>query len=158
MQSTGDPIHLHAEDPTAAAALHGSALARFRRGVALGFPIFLGYMPVGMAFGILSRGLGFTLFEACLCSATAIAGAGQDSEVASFLEHRPEARVGHGHLRKRARPSAFQDHAHVVPLGVQIERVHERMVLAAGIVGEDHEQMLSHGHPPGRESPGLSTE
>ena len=34
-------------------------------------------MPVGMAFGILSRGLGFTLLEACLCSATAIAGAGQ---------------------------------------------------------------------------------
>ncbi|HEY5540560.1 MAG TPA: AzlC family ABC transporter permease [Coriobacteriia bacterium] len=79
MHSSPDPIHAqaHAEAPAAAIALRGSALARFRRGVGLGFPIFLGYMPVGMAFGILARGLGFTVFEACVCSATALAGAGQ---------------------------------------------------------------------------------
>jgi 4-azaleucine resistance transporter AzlC len=77
MHSSGDSIHLHAEDPAAAVALHGSAVARFRRGIGLGFPIFLGYMPVGMAFGILARTLGFTVLEACLCSATALAGAGQ---------------------------------------------------------------------------------
>ena len=43
----------------------------------LGFPIFLGYMPVGVAFGILARTLGFSVLAATVCSATALAGAGQ---------------------------------------------------------------------------------
>lgn len=47
------------------------------RGVKLGFPIFLGYAPIGMAFGILARGLGFTPLQSAVCSATALAGAGQ---------------------------------------------------------------------------------
>ncbi len=47
------------------------------RGVKLGFPIFLGYMPAGMAFGILARTVGFSVFQAAACSATALAGAGQ---------------------------------------------------------------------------------
>lgn len=67
----------HAENPDAAVALHGSPTQRFRRGIALGLPIFLGYVPVGMAFGILATTVGFTVFEATLCSATALAGAGQ---------------------------------------------------------------------------------
>ncbi|MBN1193055.1 MAG: AzlC family ABC transporter permease [Coriobacteriia bacterium] len=50
---------------------------RFTRGLRLGFPIFLGYAPVGMAFGILADSLGFTPAQAILCSATALAGAGQ---------------------------------------------------------------------------------
>jgi 4-azaleucine resistance transporter AzlC len=67
----------HAEDPRAAAALTGPAQSRFFRGVKLGFPIFLGYVPVGLAFGILARTLGFSVLAATVCSATAIAGAGQ---------------------------------------------------------------------------------
>ncbi len=51
--------------------------ARFARGLKLGFPIFLGYMPVGAAFGVVARGLGFSAFQAVACSATALAGAGQ---------------------------------------------------------------------------------
>lgn len=51
--------------------------ARFVRGLKLGFPIFLGYVPVGMAFAILARGLGFSVVAATVCSATALAGAGQ---------------------------------------------------------------------------------
>lgn len=51
--------------------------ARFWRGVRLGTPIFLGYMPVGIAFGILATSLGFTALQALACSATALAGAGQ---------------------------------------------------------------------------------
>lgn len=51
--------------------------ARFARGVRLGLPILLGYAPVGMAFGILADGIGFTPLEAAACSATALAGAGQ---------------------------------------------------------------------------------
>lgn len=40
-------------------------------------PILLGYAPVGMAFGILARTLGFSIAQATICSATALAGAGQ---------------------------------------------------------------------------------
>jgi 4-azaleucine resistance transporter AzlC len=47
------------------------------RGVGLGFPIFLGYVPVGIAFGILARTIGFSVLAAVACSATALAGAGQ---------------------------------------------------------------------------------
>lgn len=54
-----------------------TAAKRLRRGIQLGMPVFLGYVPVGMAFGILARTLGFSVFQACLCSATALAGAGQ---------------------------------------------------------------------------------
>lgn len=64
----------HAEKPFTTADKTGGELLR---GVRLGLPIFLGYAPVGMAFGVLARRLGFTVFEAVLCSATALAGAGQ---------------------------------------------------------------------------------
>ncbi|MDP2401620.1 MAG: AzlC family ABC transporter permease [Actinomycetota bacterium] len=40
-------------------------------------PIFLGYMPVGAAFGVIATGIGFSLAQAVTCSATALAGAGQ---------------------------------------------------------------------------------
>ena len=66
-----------AEDLHVASALHGPVGARFWRGVGLGFPIFLGYMPVGIAFGILARTIGFSVLEAATCSATSLAGAGQ---------------------------------------------------------------------------------
>jgi 4-azaleucine resistance transporter AzlC len=54
-----------------------SGRSRFIRGTRLGLPILLGYMPVGMAFGILARTQGFDPLQAIVCSATAIAGAGQ---------------------------------------------------------------------------------
>jgi 4-azaleucine resistance transporter AzlC len=47
------------------------------RGVGLGLPIFLGYVPIGAAFGILARTAGFTQPQAVLCSAAVFAGAGQ---------------------------------------------------------------------------------
>jgi len=50
---------------------------QFIRGVHLGLPIFFGYVPVGAAFGILAHALGFTVFQSVVCSATALAGAGQ---------------------------------------------------------------------------------
>jgi len=49
----------------------------FARGLKLGLPIFLGYLPVGIAFGILATQYGFSLVAAMVCSATALAGAGQ---------------------------------------------------------------------------------
>ncbi|MRS12959.1 MAG: branched-chain amino acid ABC transporter permease [Actinobacteria bacterium] len=51
--------------------------ARFARGLKLGLPIFLGYVPVGAAFGVVARSLGFNPLQAVACSATALAGAGQ---------------------------------------------------------------------------------
>ncbi len=56
---------------------HEGLLARFTRGVRLGSPIFLGYMPVGIAFGVLATTIGFSASQAIVCSATALAGAGQ---------------------------------------------------------------------------------
>lgn len=48
-----------------------------RRGLRLGMPIFLGYLPVGLAFGIVAKTAGFTVLQAVACSALALAGAGQ---------------------------------------------------------------------------------
>ncbi|HEY5467724.1 MAG TPA: AzlC family ABC transporter permease [Coriobacteriia bacterium] len=54
-----------------------SNTSRFLRGVRLGTPVFLGYMPLGMAFGLMAVAAGFTIAQATACSALAIAGAGQ---------------------------------------------------------------------------------
>jgi 4-azaleucine resistance transporter AzlC len=74
--STAD-LTPHPLDEPAAEALVGTRASRFGRGLRLGSPIFLGYVPVGMAFGVLARTVGFTILQAVLCSATALAGAGQ---------------------------------------------------------------------------------
>jgi len=49
----------------------------FLRGARLGIPIFLGYLPIGAAFGIVANASGFTVLQAASCSALALAGAGQ---------------------------------------------------------------------------------
>lgn len=49
----------------------------FAAGLSAGLPVFLGYAPVGAAFGVLASRLGFSVWEAAACSATALAGAGQ---------------------------------------------------------------------------------
>lgn len=67
----------YAEKPTAALLPQTTRRGRTLRGVELGMPIFLGYMPVGMAFGILASTLGFSTVQSVACSATALAGAGQ---------------------------------------------------------------------------------
>jgi 4-azaleucine resistance transporter AzlC len=47
------------------------------RGVRLGMPVFLGYMPVGAAFGLAATAAGFSVVQAVACSGLVIAGAGQ---------------------------------------------------------------------------------
>lgn len=47
------------------------------RGARLGLPVFLGYVPVGAAFGLASTAAGFSVLQATACSALVIAGAGQ---------------------------------------------------------------------------------
>lgn len=49
----------------------------FLRGCRLGLPVLLGYFPVGAAFGLLALEGGFSPLAATICSATALAGAGQ---------------------------------------------------------------------------------
>lgn len=49
----------------------------FKDGIKDGFPIFLGYFPIAMAFGILSRGTGLTLIETLSFSFILFAGAAQ---------------------------------------------------------------------------------
>jgi 4-azaleucine resistance transporter AzlC len=51
--------------------------ADFREGVKAALPIVLGYLPVGMAFGVLARKAGLTTFEAGLMSLLVYAGASQ---------------------------------------------------------------------------------
>ncbi len=51
--------------------------AQFLRGLHIGLPVFLGYVPVGAAFGVIATSIGFSVVQAVVCSATALAGAGQ---------------------------------------------------------------------------------
>jgi 4-azaleucine resistance transporter AzlC len=51
--------------------------ASFARGLRLGIPILAGYLPVGIAYGVVSVTTGFTVFQTIACSALVIAGAGQ---------------------------------------------------------------------------------
>ncbi len=51
--------------------------ASFARGVKLGMPVFLGYMALGAAFGLMAVSAGFSVLQATACSALVIAGAGQ---------------------------------------------------------------------------------
>jgi 4-azaleucine resistance transporter AzlC len=59
------------------AALPGTPTSRFLRGVRLGMPVFLGYVPIGAAFGVIASTAGFSLMQAIACSVFVFAGAGQ---------------------------------------------------------------------------------
>lgn len=50
---------------------------RLVRGIRLGLPVFLGYVPVGTAFGMLTRTSGFSAPQALACSALVLRGAGR---------------------------------------------------------------------------------
>jgi len=50
---------------------------QFRAGLKAGFPIFLSYLPIGIAFGVLAHNYGFTPFQAILMSTLVLSGSGQ---------------------------------------------------------------------------------
>jgi len=52
-------------------------LKQFSAGMRSGFPVFLAYLPVGLAYGILAVNFGFTPLQAVLASALALSGVGQ---------------------------------------------------------------------------------
>jgi 4-azaleucine resistance transporter AzlC len=64
-------------EPTRIAPGAPSPTALTLRGARLGLPIFLGYVPVGAAFGLAATAAGFTVAQATACSALVLAGAGQ---------------------------------------------------------------------------------
>jgi len=111
------------EDAQVRDARLGSPGRRFVRGLKLGLPIFLGYVPVGAAFGVLARTIGFTTVEAVVCSATALAGAGQfialsllGSGATAFTTVAATAVVN---LRYLLFSTTISPHLRSVPLGTQ---------------------------------------
>lgn len=64
-------------EPTPTGRLAPTPRALTLRGARLGLPIFLGYLPVGAAFGLAATAAGFTVLQATACSALVLAGAGQ---------------------------------------------------------------------------------
>lgn len=56
---------------------HTSSSGGFAYGLNAGLPIFLGYLPVGAAFGVLAVASGWSPQQATACSALVLAGAGQ---------------------------------------------------------------------------------
>ena len=55
---------------------HGTPSA-FWRGVRLGIPVILGYIPVGIAYALIARQAGFSVLEACMMSVFVYAGASE---------------------------------------------------------------------------------
>lgn len=55
----------------------GTALEQFRRGMIQGLPIFLGYVPAAVAFGVLGAATGLSVFETTAMSVWVFAGASQ---------------------------------------------------------------------------------
>ena len=51
--------------------------AEFLRGVKLGTPVLLGYIPIAIAFGVLARTAGLSIFQTIACSMLVFAGSGQ---------------------------------------------------------------------------------
>ncbi|TFJ93498.1 AzlC family ABC transporter permease [Lentibacillus salicampi] len=53
------------------------ALYMVRKGIAVGFPIMLGYLPIAITYGVLAKQAGMTLTELTLMSVMVFAGASQ---------------------------------------------------------------------------------
>lgn len=68
---------LSAMPPTLTDGAPSTRTARFMRGVRLGMPVFLGYVPIGLAFGVIATTAGFSVLQAFACSAFVFAGSGQ---------------------------------------------------------------------------------
>ena len=53
------------------------ARSGFMRGVGLGTPVLLGYIPIAIAFGVLARTAGLSIVQTIACSMLVFAGSGQ---------------------------------------------------------------------------------
>ena len=64
-------------DRTAIAEKNPQAIHMFRKGIVVGFPIMLGYLPIAVTYGVLARQTGMSLVELTLMSGMVYAGASQ---------------------------------------------------------------------------------
>lgn len=53
------------------------SVTMFKKGLTVGFPIMLGYLPIAIAYGVLAKQAGMSLLELTLMSAFVFAGASQ---------------------------------------------------------------------------------
>lgn len=58
-------------------AIHKNTFIQFRKGLAQGLPIFLGYIPAAVAFGVLGAATGLSVYETSAMSVWVFAGASQ---------------------------------------------------------------------------------
>jgi 4-azaleucine resistance transporter AzlC len=62
---------------------------QFREGLKAGSPIAIGYLPYGLAYGLVAKAAGFNLFQTLLMSATVYAGTAQFIAVAMIAAGQP---------------------------------------------------------------------
>ncbi|MGN1340692.1 MAG: AzlC family ABC transporter permease [Oscillospiraceae bacterium] len=63
-----------------------SVRTRFFYGARAGLPVVLGYIPVGIAFGVMARQAGFSTLEAAMMSLTVYAGASEMMSVGMYAQ------------------------------------------------------------------------
>lgn len=63
-----------------------NARTRFLFGARAGIPVVLGFIPVGIAFGVMARQAGFSTAEACLMSLSVYAGASEMMAVGMYAQ------------------------------------------------------------------------
>ncbi len=63
-----------------------SVKTRFLYGARAGIPVVLGFIPVGIAFGVMARQAGFSTLETCLMSLSVYAGASEMMAVGMYAQ------------------------------------------------------------------------
>lgn len=116
-----------------ASARPSTRVSRFARGVRLGTPVLLGYIPIGAAFGVLARTAGMDVFQTIACSMLVFAGSGQFIAVAMMSAHASAVSVivttGVINLRHILFSTTLQPYLRHIPVSRQA-------LIAAGITDE----------------------
>lgn len=60
--------------------------AQYLAGMHAGIPVILGFVPVGIAYAIMARQAGFSVFETVFMSVTVFAGASQMMAVGMYVQ------------------------------------------------------------------------
>ncbi len=119
--------------PTSGSPAASARASRFVRGVRLGTPVLLGYIPIGAAFGVIARTTGLTLVQTITCSMLVFAGSGQFIAVAMMKAGAdvPSVLVTTGviNLRHILFSTTLQPYLRHIPLSRQA-------LIAAGITDE----------------------
>lgn len=63
-----------------------NAKSRFLYGARAGIPVVLGFIPVGIAYGVMARQAGFSTLETCLMSLSVYAGASEMMAVGMYAQ------------------------------------------------------------------------